>query len=216
MTKKLIIAGAALLLVLFFVFGSSIFEKQQESKLEGMARDNAATFVRDYSKTLGSDEAKVTLVEFLDPGCETCATFYPFVKRLMMVNPGRIKLVIRYAPFHPGSDYIVKILEASRAQGKYWETLEVIYNAQPYWASHGNPQVERIWEFLPQAGLDLEKIRKDMADPEFARRIEQDVADAKALGVRQTPEFFVNSRPLPSFGYKELQALVDSEIRANY
>jgi len=63
-------------------------------------------------------------------------------------NPGRIKLVLRYAPFHDGADYFVKILEAAGRQGKYWETLEVMYRSQPYWASHHNPRPELIWRLL--------------------------------------------------------------------
>jgi hypothetical protein len=80
-----------------------------------LAQENAPTFVRGYSQTLGSDDAKVYLVKFSDPACETCSAFHPFVKKLMAVNQGKIKLVIRYAPFHDGADYFVKILI-----GKLW------------------------------------------------------------------------------------------------
>jgi len=77
-------------------------------------------------------------------------------------NPGKIKLVIRYATFHHGSDYMVKILEAARKQGKFWETLEVMYNTQDYWASRHNPQPQLIWKFLPNVGLNLENIKNDI------------------------------------------------------
>ena len=135
---------------------------------------------------------------------------------MLAANPGKLKLVVRYAPFHTGSDYFVKILEAARKQGKYWETLEVMFNSQHLWASHHNPQPELIWQFLPGAGLNIEQIRNDMNDPEIAKHIEQDLADVKTLNVRQTPKFFVNGKPLPSFGYDQLKALVETEIRANY
>jgi hypothetical protein len=42
------------------------------------------------------------------------------------------------------------------------------------------------------------------------------MADAKTLNVRKTPGFFVNGRPLPSFGYTQLREVVESEIIANY
>ncbi len=168
------------------------------------------------TNSLGSEDAKIYLVKFTDPGCETCSKFHPFVKKLMSIYQNKIKLVIRYAPFHKGADEMVKILEASRKQGKYWETLEVMYESQGYWASHHDPQPQRIWEFLPKAGLDLEKIRVDMNAPEIEKIIKQDMADAKTLNVSKTPGFFVNGRPLSSFGYKQLQELVESEIISNY
>ncbi|MBI4698433.1 MAG: thioredoxin domain-containing protein [Nitrospirae bacterium] len=216
MKKQNIVLISVICLVIVFVLGSYFYKSRQSTKLSFMARENASTFVREYSITLGSDDAKVYLVEFFDPACETCRDFYAFVKSLMAANPGKMKLVARYAPFHPGSDYFVKILEAARKQGKYWETLEVMLKSQPYWASHHNPQPELIWQFLPQAGLNIEQIKNDMNDPEIAKRIAQDLADANTLNVRQTPEFFVNGKPLPSFGYDQLKELVEAEIQANY
>ena len=134
----------------------------------------------------------------------------------MDANPGKIKLVLRYAPFHDGADYFVKMLEAAGKQGKYWETLDVMYRSQPYWASHHNPQPQKIWQFLPGLGLDLDRLRKDMEDPAIAKIIEQDMADAKTLGVRKTPGFFANGRPLQTFGYQPLLDLIHDELEAQY
>lgn len=215
--KYVIFALASFGLIFGFFFASSYYKGKQAEKYGFMARDNASTFVRDHSTTLGSDDAKIYIVEFMDPACETCAAFSPFIKQLMAANPGKIKLVLRYAPFHTGADYFVKILEAAKKQGKYWETLSVMYKSQPYWASHQNPQPQKIWQFLTKvAGLDLQKIKTDMNDPAIAKLIEQDLADANTLNVQKTPGFFANGRPLQTFGYRQLQELIESEIRANY
>ncbi len=216
MKKYAIFGTACLALILVFVAASSYYKKQQAEKFGFMAKENASIFIRDHSQTLGSDDAKVYIIEFMDPACETCAAFYPFVKKMMAANPGRIKLVLRYAPFHEGADYFVKILEAAKKQGKYWETLEVMYKSQSYWASHHNPQPQKIWRFLPMAGLDLERIKQDMNDPAIVNIIAQDLADAKTLNVQKTPGFFANGKPLQEFGYQQLQDLVYSELKANY
>jgi protein-disulfide isomerase len=216
MKKQYIVLLTGICLILLFVFGVYLYKNYQIKKYGFMAQENAFTFIREYSQTLGSEDAKIYLVKFTDPGCETCSKFHPFLKKLMSIYHNKIKLVIRYAPFHKGADEMVKILEASRKQGKYWETLEVMYESQGYWASHHDPQPQRIWKFLPKAGLDLEKIRVDMNDPEIEKIIKQDMADAKTLNVTKTPGFFVNGRPLPSFGFNQLQEVVESEIIANY
>lgn len=216
MKKPYIVLLSVVFLSLLFVFGSHLYQQAQIKKYGFMATNNASVFVRQHSQTLGSDNAKVHLVKFTDPGCEACSAFHPFVKQLMAVNPGKIKLVVRYAPFHHGADLMVKILEAARKQGKYWETLEIMYQTQSHWASHANPQPQLIWKFLPQAGLDLEQIKTDMNDPAIAEILEQDVADAKALEVRKTPGFFVNGKPLTVFGRQQLQQLVESEIGTHY
>ncbi len=214
--KYVLFGFSCLVLVFVFAFATSFYNAKQTEKFGFMAQENASLFVRNHSQTIGSDDAKVYLVEFMDPACETCAAFDPFVKQMMATNPGKIKLVLRYAPFHDGADTFVKILEAAKRQGKYWETLEVMYKSQQYWASHSNPQPQRIWQYLPKAGLDIERIKKDMNDPAIAQLIAQDLADAKTLNVHKTPGYFVNGKPLQNFGYRQLQQLVQSEISANY
>jgi protein-disulfide isomerase len=214
--KYALVGTACLLLVLAFVFGSSYYKGQQAEKFGFMAQKNAELFVRDHSSTLGSADAKVYIVEFMDPACETCAAFAPFIKQIMAANPGKIKLVIRYAPFHDGADNFVKILEAAKMQGKYWETLDIMFRSQSVWASHHNYQPQKLWEFLPRAGVDIEKIKKDMHDPAIAKIIAQDMADVKTLNVQKTPGYFVNGKPLQVFGYKQLQQLIQSELDAQY
>ncbi len=214
--KYALVGTACLILVLAFVFGSSYYKGQQAEKFGFMAEKNAELFVRDHSPTLGSDDAKVFIVEFMDPACETCAAFAPFIKQIMAANPGKIKLVLRYAPFHDGADNFVKILEAARMQGKYWETLDVMFKSQGVWASHHNYQPQRLWGFLPRAGVDVEQIKKDMHDPAIAKIIAQDMADVKTLNVQKTPGYFVNGKPLQVFGYRQLQHLIQSELDAQY
>src|SRR3546814_5580960 len=118
-----------------------------------------------HSPVYGPADAKVTIVEFFDPACESCRAFYPAVKQLVNVNGGKVKLVLRYAPFHEGSEEVAKILEASRLQDKYWSTLETVLDMQPQWASHDNPQVDLIWGYLKALDLDIDQVRKDMSNP---------------------------------------------------
>jgi protein-disulfide isomerase len=210
--QKALITGAVVLIIAIFIGGASLYKKNKSDKLEFMSTENAQVFVRKYSPTMGPDDAKVYLVEFLDPECESCRAFYPFVKKIMKQHEGKIKLVVRYAPFHHNSVFVVKILEAARKQGKYWETLELLFRHQPKWGSHQSPQPELIWGYLPTIGLDVAKIKKDMLDPAIDKMLEQEVADAKTLGIRQTPSFFINGKPLTSFGYEQLTAAIESAI----
>jgi len=210
--KLLIILSAFILIVIFFV-GTKYYKSYEKKRLGFLATENASTFVRDYSPTMGSDDARIYLVEFLDPECESCGKFYPYVKNLMADYKGKIKLVVRYAPFHKNAKFVIKILEAARMQGKYWETLELVFRHLPEWGNHHNPKPELIWTYLPEIGLDVEKIKIDMNDPKIAKMIEQDISDGKKLGVRATPTFFVNGKPLKKFGPQYLKQAIESELK---
>lgn len=216
MSKQLVVLASAILLIVVFVLGMYAYRSYQAKKYGFMAAENASTFVRDHSPTLGSDDARVYLVEFFDPACETCSAFHPRIKKLLAANRGKVKLVLRYAPFHEGSDYVVKVLEAARRQGKFWEALEQMYRTQRFWASHRNPRPRTVLSYLRNVKLDVERIREDQNDPEIEQLIEQDLADAKMLNVRKTPGFFVNGKPLSRFGYRQLQELIDAEIKEYY
>ncbi len=152
----------------------------------------------------------------MDPACETCRQFFPFVERLLEKHEGKVNHVIRYAPFHQGSDYVLKILEAARKQNQYWPVLELMFGTQPYWTSHHKAQPELLWKYLEHYKFDVARLRADMDDPAIAKNIEQDLKDAHQLGVNKTPSFFVNGKPLTSFGYQQLEALIDAAIAEHY
>jgi protein-disulfide isomerase len=212
----MIFAAASVVLIAAFLGGTAYYRKHRAARLGFMAQENAATFVRAHSPTLGDDGAKVYLVKFTDPACETCASFSHFVKEIMAAHPGKIKLVIRYAPFHEGADVAARILEAAKMQGKFWETLDLMYASQGYWTQHHQVKVDRLWNLLPRAGLDVARVRRDINDPAITAALSQDLADAQTLDVRKTPGFFVNGKPLEVFGAQELQLLIEQELAASY
>jgi len=215
--KLVLVLGAAAVLVGGFALAVFLYNNQRVEKLASIEKaspvDNA--FVRSHAQRLGPRDAKVTLVEFLDPGCEACAAMAPHVKAIVDAHPGQVQLVLRYLPLHQGADAAVKMLEAARSQGKYWETLQLMFDTQSQWADHHHPAPEKLLESLPSLGLDMTRLQLEMEGANIARILEQDMADARTLGVRKTPTFFVNGKPLLRFGLAELQALVASEVAAN-
>ena len=187
------------------------FFSQNPAAQATMAVDRSA-LIRPHSPSLGNAQAPVVIVEFLDPACETCRTFYPIVKQLMAQHPDRIRLVMRYAPFHKGSDKVVAVLEAARRQGKFWPALEALLAGQQDWASNHTAKVDLTWKYLEPVGLNMEQLAIDLTSPDLKQAVAQDLTDANTLGVAQTPEFFVNGRPLPSFGFEQLRQLVAEEV----
>lgn len=206
--NKIVIAITLLMGLLLAAFMFSWY--QQQSSGGTVTTDNKLE--RAYSPSFGPESAKVTIVEFFDPACEACRAFYPFVKKMMDENPNDIRLVLRYAAFHKGSDEVVLMLESARRQGIYSEVLVSLLARQNAWASHSSPSLSTVWAIAEEAGLDIVKAREDMKDPDLIRVLEQDTADIKSLGIQKTPTFFVNGKPLETFGSQQLYDLVQSEL----
>jgi len=93
--------------------------------------------------------------------------------------------------------------------------LEALLAAQPVWASHSAPDIAKAWEAARAAGLDEARARREMSLPSITALLNQDIADAKTVRVQGTPTFFVNGKPLPSFGRRQLEELVRSEVVAS-
>jgi protein-disulfide isomerase len=136
------------------------------------------------------------------------------VKKIMAENPGKIRLSVRHVDFHKNADAAVRVLEGARAQGKYFETLEAMLANQDRWVDNHRVVPERIQDAIASAGLDIAKLRDDMNATEVTQRMEGDLADAKALAVTKTPEYFVNGRQMPEFGLEQLRNLIRASCAA--
>ncbi|BBP45882.1 disulfide bond formation protein D, selenocysteine-containing [Thiosulfatimonas sediminis] len=206
MKRNSILAG---LVVLVGVFMTAYV--LQSSDTTDLVEDS---LVRPYSPVIGPADAKVTLVEFIDPACEACRAMYPYVKEILSENPEQIRLVIRYVDFHAQSKQAIEILEAARKQNQFSETLELLLGFQPVWAPHGHEGVD-LWEILPRGNLDLSQARVDVQSAEIALRIAQDEQDRLANGVKKTPGFFVNGKPLTIMHPDVLREMIAAELAAS-
>lgn len=212
MNKRLAIVAAALAAIALFAVGASLYEPTPP--VNAPVQVEETSLVRKHSPIVGKVDAPVTIVEFLDPSCEACRAFYPLVKQTLAEYPNDVRLVVRYAAFHPGSDEAVRIIEAARRQGKFEQVLAALFEKQDEWAAHGNPDLKRAWDAARGAGVELMQARLDSVKPEVDAILKQDAADVEANKVEQTPTFFVNGVPLTEFSEEGFRMLVKRQVDA--
>lgn len=225
MTRRTtIVIMTTLVALAAFAVAIFLYQRHERQRLDEQAQAQHGILVRAHSPVVRAPSAMgpataaslaaapVTIVEFFDPACEACRAFHPYVKRILAAYPNDARLVIRYVPFHREPSVVgVQILEAARQQQRFEPVMDALMEFQPVWASHSNPATERAWEFASAAGLDLEQARAYVATGAVDRLLEQDVADLQAVGVRATPTFFVNGKPLPEPDPRVLLDMVRSE-----
>jgi len=213
-TAWILVAAAALVVVVLAIVATTTRSDGADTQsAQSDAEARQAALASEHSPTLGNPNAKVHIVEFLDPACGTCALFFPMVKQWIAELPDELRLSVRHVAFHEGAEHAVKILEASREQDKYWETLEALLMSQTQWVRNHVVQPDKIEPAIAGVGLDMEQLRADMNTVEVMRRIEKDKQDSIQLKVSATPEYFVNGRQLPSFGQQQLADLVREELQ---
>jgi protein-disulfide isomerase len=214
--RTAIAAGSVLVLLVALVAATVLYESKDTQSSPPEASVRQAALASDHSPAAGDPGARVHIVEFLDPACGTCALFFPMVKQWLAEQPDKLRLSIRHVAFHNGSDYVVRILEASRKQDKYWQTLEALLASQQQWVMNHVVRPDRVVPAIAGAGLNIDQLMADMNAADVTQRIEQDSRDAILLKVSMTPEYFVNGRPLTSFGQQQLLDLVREELQKAY
>jgi protein-disulfide isomerase len=172
----------------------------------------AARLVRAHSPVVGPAQAPVTIVEFLDPACEGCAAFSPVVKQIQLLYPEDVRVVVRFAAFHQGSDEAVRLLVAAQQQKKFEPALDALFERQQEWASHHAPNVEQAWQIAGAAGVNVARAKRDAMTAQAENVLKVDGEDVIELRVERTPTFFVNGRALSNFGPNELLELVKQEV----
>jgi len=228
MRKEVKILGAiAVVVIVSAVLGARYYRKSVQEKPvtsgannSGKPTVNPETLVRPDSPTLGAADAPVTLVEFLDPECESCASFAPSVKKILKDYDGKIRLVVRYMPLHPNSLRAATLTEAAGEQGKYWQMQELLFQKQPEWGTKHSPapasppDIDALFDkYAQELGLDLAKVNGAFKENRFQEKLQRDLKDGQSLGVRQTPSFFINGRKLARFSETDLRALIDEELK---
>jgi protein-disulfide isomerase len=214
--EVLAVATIAVLAAVALVFGARLYRGAQEEQRQAAVAQapgiDPELLVRADSPSKGPRDAPVTIVEFLDPECEACRAMHPLVQRVMGEYEGKVRLVLRYVPLHPNSALAASALEAAGEQGRYWDMLEVLFLHQPEWGDHHQPRPELIPEYARQIGLDMDAFLPSFQGIKHRAKVERDRADAEKLGVRGTPSFFVNGRPLERLGYEPLRDAVQEAL----
>lgn len=205
--NKLIVTGIALLLLVIGVF----IAIEQNNK-----PDITPYLYAEHAAEYGNKNAKVTIVEFFDPACESCRAFYPLVKQQIKQYKGKVKLVARPVAFHKNVDQVVAALEASKFQDKFWESLHVVFYYQSNWAINHTADVNLVYPYLQDIGVDIDKLKVDMKSKTVADIMQKDTEDAKVLRVLKTPTFFVNGKVLEQFGAKPFKDLIAEQVKLAY
>jgi protein-disulfide isomerase len=163
----------------------------------------------DDQPSRGVATAPVTLVEFTDFQCPSCAAMEPVIERIMTEYGGRVRLVVRDFPLtqHENAFKAAEAAEAARAQGKYWEYAHLLFINQKAL------EVPKLKEYATQVGLDRQKFDAVLDSGQLADKVQADSVEGTRIGVNATPTFFVNGRPLQERSYEALKSAIDAALK---
>jgi protein-disulfide isomerase len=160
--------------------------------------------VNPTDHALGPITARLTLVEYGDFECPSCAQAYPVVRLLLDHYGERMRFVFRHYPLrevHPHAELAAEAAEAAGAQGKFWDMHGLLFEHQSHL------KAKSLREYADRLELDLTRYDFEMNDHVYLQRVQEHLAGGAKSGVRATPTFYINGALHDaSFGFEQLQS----------
>ncbi|MCX4239873.1 DsbA family protein [Paraliomyxa miuraensis] len=156
----------------------------------------------------GAAQPLVTIVEYSDFECPFCGAFAQTLDELVAAYPDDVRVVFQQFPLsmHPGAEPAARASIAAQAQGRFWVMHDRLFAER-----HANG-TERLVEIADELGLDEAKFAADLEAEATAQRVRDEQAKGREIGVRSTPNFFINGRRVEGALKPEaLQRLVELE-----
>jgi protein-disulfide isomerase len=158
----------------------------------------------------GNPHAAVTVVEYGDYECPRCAQAERAVRHLLDAFGDRLRFVFRHYPdaeVHPHAELAAEAAEAAAAQGKFWQMHALLFDQSQHL------KLATILHDAETLELDMARFHADLADHVYLQRVREHHAVGVRLGLRGTPCFFLNDRPVDvSFSLQNLENSVRAAL----
>lgn len=177
---------------------------------------NNEVYQIDYSKgqRIGSDSAKVKLVEFSDFQCPACKGAQPFVEKLIAENDSNFQFIYRHYPLsqHINAKAAAAAAEEAGVQGKFWEMHDKLFETQEKWEGLASPN-DFFGNLAKELGLDENRVKDAITGNKFNDIIQEDLNDGNSYGLNATPTFYLNGKKLELANYTQLETQVKKALQ---
>lgn len=156
-----------------------------------IATNRDALTANPNDPSVGPDSASVTIVEFFDYQCPYCKRMTSGMLALSAMDPD-LRIVFKEFPILSAeSEIAARAALAADRQGKYKEFHVALMQAR------GKPSMAAIEAAAKVTGVDIDRLKSDMEDPEIAAAIAENHRLARELGINGTPAFIIGDEMIP-------------------
>jgi protein-disulfide isomerase len=159
----------------------------------------------------GEPNAPVTIVEFTDFQCPSCAAMQPVLEETLKSYGAKVRLVVRDFPLtmHPNARKAAEAANAANAQGKFFEYTALLLKRQ------NALDVPSLKKYASELGLDRARFDAALDSGKYAAEVKHDMDDGESYGIDSTPAIFINGVALREMSVAALRALIDRGLGAH-
>lgn len=162
----------------------------------------------DDDPSRGPANASVTIVEFTDFQCPSCAAMHPVLEEVLKTYETKVRFVVRDFPLamHANARKAAEAANAAHAQGKFFEYAAVLFKNQKAL------DVPSLKKYATELGLDRVRFDAALDGGKFAAEVKHDIAQGELYGVGVTPTIFINGVMLTELSPEALRAAIDRAL----
>lgn len=139
----------------------------------------------------GDPKGDVTIIEFFDYQCPYCKHAMQNVLEVQKEDP-RLRVVWKELPIlGPTSEFAARAAMAAKRQDKYLDFHVAVMG------SRGRLTPESVVQLAGKAGIDVDRMKRDMADPAIDKYLKDTLELAQQLGINGTPGFVIGGKLVP-------------------
>ena len=209
-----IVGAGAIIIVFGAILGSTLLREGSDTKVSIPERTVAA-----QGRTLGSENARVTVEEYSDFQCPYCAraaqTMDPKIEEEYVAD-GRVKLVFQHHAFiGQESIWAAEAAECANDQGKFWDYHDKLFENQKG-ENEGAFSIDNLKRFAEELGLDTQAFNQCLDSHEHEDLVKAETEDALKKGIQSTPTFVIGEQTVDGPGsYNDLKKVIEAELRKN-
>ncbi len=181
------------------IFGVAFFFSGKTEQEQSAAQVDPVQLVADASKSVGSESAPVTIVEFSDFQCPACKSSQSLLKQLLSQKGESIRMVYKHFPLtdiHPNAQLAAQAAEAAQGMGKFWEFHDVLFEKQDEWAKITDKKtlINQFATYAENLKLDKRQFLERIESQTSIQAVKKDQELGTSVKVEGTPTFFVNGQ----------------------
>ncbi|QQG40600.1 MAG: thioredoxin domain-containing protein [Candidatus Levyibacteriota bacterium] len=206
---------ASILIFIAILLAGAVFFLSGDQKTMSQGEGNQLTYKIDYSngQKIGSDSAKIKLVEFSDFQCPACKGFEPFLKQALTDYKNDILFVYKHFPLpqHLNAKTAANMAEYAATEGKFWQMHDKLFETQEQWSALKDP-TEFFIKLGKEIGLDETKSREAIEKSLYNNLISRHKDEGINLEVSATPTVFLNGVKLKLQKFSDLTQEIQKQL----
>jgi predicted DsbA family dithiol-disulfide isomerase len=169
--------------------------------------------IRPTDPVLGSEQAKISIVQFSDFACSFCKQQETVVQKLMKEYGNNIKFIWKDYPDNNSSSVSYQTTIAARCaqeQGKFWEYHNELFK------NSAKLNQNLFGSIVQSLALDEDKFLECFNSSETKKLVDEDIKEGDALKITGVPFMYVNEQEaMGEVTYEDLVAMIKIEMNKN-